>query len=96
MGLFVCFQHEALKEALTAEVQHLRLSMVKCNGEGYLAHCMAQQLSIDQQMFQLQHPRHTQVNHSPWEQHVLPQLPHHSGLEPEQENGDVAQQEPNA
>ncbi|KAG2692708.1 hypothetical protein I3760_08G065500 [Carya illinoinensis] len=83
----------ALEEALRAEVQHLRLSVVKCGGEGYLVHCMAQQLSIDEQMFQLQHP---QVNHSTWEQHVLPQLPHPDGLEPQQENGDVAQQEANA
>ncbi|KAF5455810.1 hypothetical protein F2P56_025347 [Juglans regia] len=90
----------ALNEALTTEVQHLRLTAAECGGEGYLADLMAQQLSINQQVFQLQHPQQTQLYHLlRQQQHVLQhqaQLqPHHNGVQPQLQNDDAAEQEPN-
>lgn len=94
---------DALNEALTAEVQHLRLTAAECSGEGYLADCMAQQLSINQQMFQLQHPQPTQLYHllqqqQQQQQHLLQQQ---AQLQPQQpllnkrQNGDAAKQDEN-
>ncbi|GMY28302.1 bZIP transcription factor 29-like [Fagus crenata] len=91
---------DALNETLTTEVQRLRLTAAECGGEGYLANLMAQQLSINQQMFQLQHPQSRQLYHlSPEQQQLLqqraqlqPQQPHHNELQPQKQNGDTAEE----
>lgn len=43
----------ALNEALAAEVQRLKLAAAEVNGEAQLSSRMAQQLSINHQMFQM-------------------------------------------
>ncbi|XVE94600.1 hypothetical protein REPUB_Repub02eG0022500 [Reevesia pubescens] len=45
---------DALNEALAAEVQRLKLAAAELSGEAHLSNCMAQQLSINHPMFQLQ------------------------------------------
>ncbi|KAL9432381.1 hypothetical protein AB3S75_027418 [Citrus x aurantiifolia] len=51
---------DALNEALAAEVQRLKLTAAEVNGEAQLSSCMAQQLSINHQMFQMQHQQQNQ------------------------------------
>lgn len=50
----------ALNEALAAEVQRLKLAAAEVNGEAQLSSRMAQQLSINHQMFQMQHQQQNQ------------------------------------
>ncbi|KAM3758616.1 hypothetical protein ACB098_01G058200 [Castanea mollissima] len=84
---------DALNETLTTEVQRLRLAASECGGEGYLANLMAQQLSINQQMFQLQHAQPRQLYHlSQEQQHLLQQQ---AQLQPQQQNCDTGDQETN-
>ncbi|KAK7280720.1 hypothetical protein RJT34_25787 [Clitoria ternatea] len=45
---------DALNETLDAEVRRLRRTVAELGGESFLSSCMAQQLALNQQMFQLQ------------------------------------------
>ena len=95
VNIFFCFGFwcAALNETLTTEVQRLRLAATECGGEGYLANLMAQQLSINQQMFQLQHAQPRQLYHlSREQQHLLQQQ---AQLQPQQQNCDTGEQETN-
>ncbi|KAM1133170.1 hypothetical protein ACFX19_043156 [Malus domestica] len=63
---------DALNEALTGEVQRLKLAAGELGGgEGHLSNRMAQQLSLNQQMLQLQHLNLYQMQQQP--QHQAPQ-----------------------
>lgn len=89
---------DALNEALTAEVQHLRVAAAESGGEGYLADCMAQQLSINQQMFQLPHPQPTQLyqllqQQQQQQQLQQAQLQSQQHVHTEQQNGNSAKQD---
>ncbi|KAM6544381.1 hypothetical protein CsatB_008828 [Cannabis sativa] len=53
---------DALNDALRAEVQRLKLTAAELSGEAHLSNCMAQQLSINQQMYQMQHRQTVQLN----------------------------------
>lgn len=74
-------------------MQHLRLSAAECGGEGYLAECMSQQLSINQQMFQLQHPRQTQIYHMMQQQQQQHLQQQQAQLQAQHQNGDAAKKE---
>lgn len=50
----------ALNEALGAEERKLKLVATEVNGEAQLSSRMAQQLSINHQMFQMQHQQQNQ------------------------------------
>ncbi|XWS25872.1 hypothetical protein CRYUN_Cryun27aG0105000 [Craigia yunnanensis] len=52
----------ALNEALAAEVQRLKLTAAELSGEAHLSNYMAQQLSINHPMFQLQPQQSQQLN----------------------------------
>lgn len=62
MYSLVPFYFTALNEALTAEVQRLKLAAAEIGVEGHLSNRMAQQLSINPQMYQLQQ-HHQQTAH---------------------------------
>ncbi|XP_027354252.1 probable transcription factor PosF21 [Abrus precatorius] len=53
---------DALNETLDAEVRRLRRAVAELGGES-LTSCMARQLAINQQMFQLEHQQPNQHNH---------------------------------
>ncbi|KAB2628209.1 transcription factor PosF21 [Pyrus ussuriensis x Pyrus communis] len=60
---------DALNEALTGEVQRLKLAAGELGGgEGHLSNRMAQQLSLNQQMLQLQHLNLYQMQQQPQHQ----------------------------
>ncbi|KAM0967689.1 hypothetical protein ACFX2A_016439 [Malus domestica] len=60
---------DALNEALTGEVQRLKLAAGELGGgEGHLSNRMAQQLSMNQQMLQLQHLNLYQMQQQPQHQ----------------------------
>lgn len=69
------FYLTALNEALTAEVQRLKLAAAELGMEGHLSNRMAQQLSINPQIYQLQQQQNSQLNHYHLQQH---QPRHHS------------------
>jgi hypothetical protein len=52
----------ALNEALTAEVQRLKIATAELNGESLPSNCMIPQHSVNPMMFQQQHqhPQHQQ------------------------------------
>lgn len=52
----------ALNETLDAEVRRLRRAVAELGGES-LTSCMARQLAINQQMFELQHQQPSQQRH---------------------------------
>ncbi|KAK6938921.1 Basic-leucine zipper domain [Dillenia turbinata] len=53
---------DALNEALTAEVQRLKLVTAELDGDGRTSGPMVQQLSMNHQIFQLQHQQPNQAN----------------------------------
>lgn len=79
---------DALNEALAAEVQRLKLAAAEVNGEAQLSSRMAQQLSINHQMFQMQHQQQNQLNG-----YNMQQQPQRGQLHPEQQNGEAAMHE---
>lgn len=62
MPCILVFDLAALNEALAAEVQRLKLTAAEISGEGHLSNRMAQQLSINNQMYQVQNQQPNQVN----------------------------------
>ncbi|KAH1097179.1 hypothetical protein J1N35_014100 [Gossypium stocksii] len=82
---------DALNEALAAEVQRLKLTAAEFSGEVHLSNCMAQQLSIDHQMLQLQPQQQQQRNiYQMQQQHQQPQQGHHNQSQTQQQNGDAS------
>lgn len=91
MILFNGFGVAALNEALAAEVQRLKLTAAEFSGEVHLSNCMAQQLSIDHQMLQLQPQQQQQRNvYQMQQQHQQPQQGHHNQSQTQQQNGDAS------
>ncbi|EXC04193.1 putative transcription factor PosF21 [Morus notabilis] len=93
---------DALNEALSAEVQRLKLAAADLGGEAHLSNCMAQQLSLNQQMFHLQHQQQVlyqlQQQQQQQQQQAQPQQPLHSQhneMSSQQHNGKVAGHESN-
>lgn len=82
------FDLAALNETLAAEVQRLKLAAAEVNGEAQLSSRMAQQLSINYQMFQMQHQQQNQLNG-----YNMQQQPQRGQLQPEQQNGEAAMHE---
>ncbi|KAI4316903.1 hypothetical protein L6164_024831 [Bauhinia variegata] len=56
---------DALNETLTAEVQRLRRTVAELGGDSLLSGCMARQLAINQQRFQLQNQQSGHSNVKP-------------------------------
>ncbi|KAE8719480.1 putative transcription factor PosF21 [Hibiscus syriacus] len=82
---------DALNDALTAEVQRLKLTAAEFSGEAHLSNRMAQQLSINDPMLQVQPQQHQQLN-----VYQMQQQPQHSRNDPsktQQQNGDAAANE---
>lgn len=87
---FVLFAFAALNEALSAEVHRLKLAAAELGGEAHLSNCMAQQLSINQQMFQMQNRQPVQLNLYQMQQQQQQQ---HNEMSSQQRNGKVAEHE---
>ncbi|PON93853.1 Basic-leucine zipper transcription factor [Trema orientale] len=88
---------DALNEALSAEVQRLKLAAAELGSEAHLSNCMAQQLSINQQMFQLQHRQPVQLNlyqmqQQQQQQHLSQQ---HNDMSSQRRNGKLDEHESN-
>lgn len=92
---FLVFDVAALNEALTGEVQRLRISAAELGGEGNLSNRMSQQLSINQQMLQLQQLNLYQMQQQPQHQaqHQIMQQPQQNRLPSHQQNGNAAKHE---
>jgi len=60
----------ALNEALTAEVQRLKIATAELNGESHPSNCMIPQHSVNPMMFQQQHQQqqHQQQQHQQQQQ----------------------------
>lgn len=92
---------DALNEALGAEVQRLKLAAAEIGGEAHLSNCMAQQLSLNQQIFQMQHQQQVQLNLyqlQQQQQQQQQQQPMHSQqneTSSQQHNGKVAERDSN-
>lgn len=86
---------DALNEALTGEVQRLRISAAELGGEGNLSNRMSQQLSINQQMLQLQQLNLYQMQQQPQHQaqQQIMQQPQQNRLPSHQQNGNAAKHE---
>ncbi|PRQ27166.1 putative transcription factor bZIP family [Rosa chinensis] len=86
---------DALNEALTGEVQRLRISAAELGGEGNLSNRMSQQLSINQQMLQLQQLNLYQMQQQPQQQtqQQIMQQPQQNQLPSHQQNGNAAKHE---
>ncbi|EOY14948.1 hypothetical protein QUC31_000301 [Theobroma cacao] len=82
---------DALNEALAAEVQRLKVTAAELSGEAHLSSCMAQQLSLNHPMFQLQPQQPQQVNvyqMQQQQQHQQPQHSQHNQLQTQQQQND--------
>ncbi|KAK9269851.1 hypothetical protein L1049_025424 [Liquidambar formosana] len=90
---------DALHDALTAEVQHLKIAAAELSGETHLSNCMSQQLSINHQMFQLQHQQPSQLKiyqlqqQQRHQQQQQAQHPQHNQLQSLHQNGESAKHE---
>ncbi|KAE8720704.1 Transcription factor VIP1 [Hibiscus syriacus] len=87
---------DALNDALTAEVQRLKLTAAEFGGEVHLSNRMAQQLSINHPMLQVQPQQHQQLNVYQMQQQHQHQQPQQSRNDPsqtQQQNGDAAANE---
>ncbi|KAJ7967239.1 transcription factor RF2a-like [Quillaja saponaria] len=77
---------DALNEALTAEVQRLKLATSDMNGESHPSKCTVPQLSVSSQMFQLQ--RQQQQQRSSAQLNIQLQQQHqHQAAQSQQQNG---------
>ncbi|XP_021283650.1 uncharacterized protein LOC110416125 [Herrania umbratica] len=80
---------DALNEALAAEVQRLKVTAAELSGEAHLSSCMAQQLSLNHPMFQLQPQQPQQVNvYQMQQQQQQPQHSQHNQLQTLQQQND--------
>ncbi|XP_022769132.1 uncharacterized protein LOC111312788 [Durio zibethinus] len=80
---------DALNEALAAEVRRLKLTAAEFSGEAHLSNCMAQQLSINHPMFQLQPQQSQQLNvFQMQQQHQQQQQSGRNQLQNQQQNGE--------
>ncbi|KAL6216225.1 hypothetical protein ACLB2K_009451 [Fragaria x ananassa] len=86
---------DALNEALTGEVQRLRISAAELGGEGNLSNRMSQQLSINQQMLQLQQLNLYQMHQQPQQQsqQQMMQQPQQNRPPSHQQNGSASKHE---
>ena len=78
---------------MSAEVQRLKLAAAELGGEAHLSNCMAQQLSINQQMYQLQQRQPVQLNLYQMQQQQQRQTQlsqQHNEMSSQQRNGKVA------
>lgn len=73
---------DALNEALTAEVQRLKLATAELGGESQASKCLVPQLSVNPQMFHLHHQQPTQLNI-----HQLQQQQQQQHNQQQQQNG---------
>ncbi|GMI78552.1 DRINK ME-LIKE, basic leucine-zipper 29 [Hibiscus trionum] len=82
---------DALNEALAAEAQRLKLTAAEFSGEAHLSNCMAQQLSINHPMLQLQPQQYQQLN--VYQMQQQPQNSRNDQSQTQQQNGDAAANE---
>ena len=89
--VFVVFAFSALNEALGAEVQRLKIAAAEFGGDAQLSNCMAQQLSLNQQMFQNQMQHQQSVSRNLYQ--MQQQQQQQQALQSQQRNGKVAEHE---
>ncbi|KAJ9704276.1 hypothetical protein PVL29_002709 [Vitis rotundifolia] len=76
---------DALNEALTAEVQRLKIATAELGGESQASKCLVPQLSVNPQMFHIHHQQPTQLNI-----HQLQQQQQQQHNQQQQQNGSTA------
>ncbi|OIW12023.1 hypothetical protein TanjilG_16134 [Lupinus angustifolius] len=86
---------DALKETLDTEVRRLRRTVADLGGESLLSSRMAQQLAINQQMFQLQHQQQASQIRQFQQQNSHPQQEPQSQPQKTQHNNELQSQRQN-
>ncbi|KAE8716377.1 Transcription factor VIP1 [Hibiscus syriacus] len=82
---------DALNDALTAEVQRLKHTAAEFGGEAHLSNRMAQQLSINHPMLQVQPRQHQRLNaYQMQQQNQQAQESRNDPSQTQQQNGDAA------